>query len=284
MELTYVLVDFENVQPQDMDLLRGEQYRVTIFRGPHQRKVDFDIVESLQPLGANVKHVRSERHGKNALDFHIAFYMGRLVEEHTGNGSRESGAARFILVSKDGGFDALLRHVESLGYAATQAPSIREGLGLGSPDPVDASTAPGEEPGSRSHKPPVANKPNPYGQLTRPDGGSAAGKAPPARQPLTAKEAPAPKTPPAKTVAKKSAAPLRQTLDPDDRERVIEHLRVNGKNRPGTRKRLERHIGSVLGNDVAIEAVRGLVKELEADGVILITGTKVEYKLPRRRK
>jgi hypothetical protein len=290
--LTYVLVDFENVQPQDMDLLRGEQYRLTIFRGPHQKRVDFDIVESLQPLGDNVKHVRSERHGKNALDFHIAFYMGRLVQEHKGNGSRESGTARFILVSKDGGFEALLQHIESLGYAATQAPSIREALGLDWPKAVNGEPAASEEaeasvpptPASRSQKPLATANPSAVGQPHFSNEGMVAVKTPPGKQPVTPKTAAPTETSPAKTVAQKSQAPLRKTLEPADRERVIENLRVHGKHRPSGREPLERHIRTVLSNSVAIKAVRSLIRELEGDGMVKITGSKVEYKFPKRGK
>ena len=60
----------------------------------------------------------------DALDFHVAFCMGRLLEAHRSNGI----AAPFGVISRDGGFEPLLRHVRSLGYAAKQAGSIREVL------------------------------------------------------------------------------------------------------------------------------------------------------------
>jgi len=127
--VTHILVDFENVQPQDMSLLRGDRYRVVIFRGPHQNKLDFDVVEALQPLGSNVRYVQSDKQGKNALDFHIAFYLGRLVPERLGNDSPDGKSERFIVITNDGGFDELLSHVRSLGYEATKAATIRDALG-----------------------------------------------------------------------------------------------------------------------------------------------------------
>lgn len=114
VNLTCVLIDFENVQPQDMSLLQGEQYRVTIFRGPHQNELDFDIAESLQPLGGNAKHVQSDRQGKNVLDFHMAFCLGRLVEEHAGDGSREK------VEKRPGTRKSLARHIKcALGDEVT---------------------------------------------------------------------------------------------------------------------------------------------------------------------
>lgn len=110
MELTYILVDFENVQPQDLDLLQGQQYRVKVFHGAHQNKLDMTMVKALQPLGEHVEYLQSEKPGKNALDFHVAFCMGRLLQTHMSNGV----PARFGVVSRDGGFDSLLRHMRSL--------------------------------------------------------------------------------------------------------------------------------------------------------------------------
>ena len=120
MELTYILVDFENIRPQDFVLLRGPQYRVKLFHGPHQNKLDVAIVKALQPLGEQVAYVQGEKPGKNALDFHIAFFMGRLVQTHMANGI----PARFKIISRDGGFDSVLRHVRALGNDAKQAVSI----------------------------------------------------------------------------------------------------------------------------------------------------------------
>ena len=67
--------------------------------------------------------------GKNALDFHIAFCLGRLVQQ------RDSEAAphehtRFVIVSKDTGFDALLGHVRKLGYGSARVKSIPEALAM----------------------------------------------------------------------------------------------------------------------------------------------------------
>lgn len=275
MELTYILVDFENVQPPDMGLLSGEQYQLRIFRGPHQKKLDFDIAESLQPHGDRVKYIQSDRHGKNALDFHIAFYMGRLLQELEANGPSANSNTRFVVISKDGGFDALMSHVQSLGYGAMKAASIRHALGLdelvaetgsllqststkSSPSPSPASKPPG--------KPPAVKKASPVA------------KAQPAKPATTPKKAAPAKEKPAKATARKS-------LGPEDKEKIIENLRLHPKNRPVKRKTLESHITSLLGGSVTIKAVRGLVAGLENEGVIKFNESKIdEYKIPKRNK
>ena len=58
--LTYLLVDFENVQPaaSEMALVRGDEYRLWIFRGPHQNKYDAAMAEAWQPLGRQASFVQ----------------------------------------------------------------------------------------------------------------------------------------------------------------------------------------------------------------------------------
>jgi hypothetical protein len=290
MNLTYILVDFENIQPQDMGLLNGDQYQLRIFRGPHQKKLDFDIVESLQPLGDKVKYLQSDRHGKNALDLHIAFYMGRLVQDMEADGSPERKATRFVVISHDGGFDALMGHVQSLGYAAMKATSIRQALGLNElvtetgnalqpllvdnagltphsiskPSPAVVSQPPS--------KPPAATKPAPVT------------KAPPTKPAATPKNTVTAPVKPGKTPAKKPQTPARKSLGPEDKEKVIENLRLHPKNRPVKRKTLESHITSLVGGNVATKAVQGLVAGLENEGVIKFSDNKIEYKIPKPKK
>ena len=290
MDQTYILVDFENIQPQDMGLLSGDQYQLRIFRGPHQKKLDFDIVESLQPLGDRVKYLQSDRHGKNALDLHIAFYMGRLLQELEANGSPENKAARFVVISNDGGFDALMAHVQSLGYAATKAASIRQALGLDelviepghalqqmAVDYVDLRTQspPNHSPVSEQIiKPPVVKKK-----------AAPVTKTPPVKSTAAPKKTAKPQAKPGKATENKPEALVRQSLGPEDREKIIENLREHPKNRPVKRKTLESHITSLLGGSVTSKAVRGLVAGLENEGVIKFSENRIdEYKIPKRRK
>ncbi len=281
MDQTYILVDFENVQPPDMGLLSGDQYQLRIFRGPHQNKLDFDIAESLQPLGDRVKYIQSDRHGKNALDFHIAFYMGRLLQELEANGPSANSNTRFVVISKDGGFDALMSHVQSLGYGAMKAASIRQALGLDEPitepesglQPMPAGNVGIATPSPPRSKPPAAKKTAPVA------------KAQPTKPAATPKKTVAVQATPAKAKEKKPQPPARKSLGPEDKEKIIENLRLHPKNRPVKRKTLESHITSLLGGSVTIKAVRGLVAGLANEGVIKFNENKIdEYKIPKRNK
>jgi len=289
--LTYILVDFENLQPQDMGLLSGDQYQLRIFRGPHQKKLDFDIVESLQPHGDRVKYLQSDRHGKNALDFHIAFYMGRMLQELETSGAPKTKNTRFVVISHDGGFDALMGHVQSLGYGAMKAASIRQALGLDEPVTEKANglrTTPADNVGHATHSSPspsavvVSLQPSktPVAKQAAP-----IPKAAPAKPAATPKKATTAQAKPAKATEKKPQPPARKSLGPEDKERLIENLRLHSNKRPAKRKTLENHITSLVGGNVAAKVVRGFVAGLENEGVIKFSNDKiVEYKIPKRKK
>ena len=103
MNLTYILIDFENVQPaaEELSLIRGADYRVRLFHGPHQNRFDADVAKALQPLGSQLEYFQSEAKGKNALDFHIAFALGRLVQEGGVTFASTGSKMRFVVVSRD---------------------------------------------------------------------------------------------------------------------------------------------------------------------------------------
>jgi hypothetical protein len=99
----YVLIDFENVQPKNLELLAEHPLKVYVFVGETQAKIPFDLADSMQLLGNNARYVKITGTGQNALDFHIAYYIGLLA-------AKEPDAS-FFIISKDKGFDPLVRHL-----------------------------------------------------------------------------------------------------------------------------------------------------------------------------
>ncbi len=87
-----------------------------VFVGSGQAKVSFDFADSLQRLGAKAEYVRIVGNGPNALDFHIAYHIGRL--------SKEDPTAYFHIISKDAGFDPLIAHLKTQKIFAQRAKSI----------------------------------------------------------------------------------------------------------------------------------------------------------------
>jgi hypothetical protein len=101
----YVLIDFENIQPKNLDILRKHPFQILVFVGASQSKVPFDLAMAMQALGENAKYIKIAGNGKNALDFHIAFYIGQL--------SLQEPDAYFHIISRDTGFDPLIKHLKS---------------------------------------------------------------------------------------------------------------------------------------------------------------------------
>jgi hypothetical protein len=112
-----LLVDFENVQQVDLTRL-GDNFHVVIFVGSSQKSVPIDLVTSAQKLGTRVEWQRVEGNGSNALDFHIACHLGRIIEK--------SPTLYCIVLSKDKGFDPLLRHLNKNGLKCKRINSLLE--------------------------------------------------------------------------------------------------------------------------------------------------------------
>lgn len=105
MPANYVLIDFENIQPKNLEILANHPFKVFVFVGANQAKVPFDLAAAMQDLGDNAKYIKIFGNGKNALDFHIAFYVGQL--------SMQDPEAYFHIISKDTGFDPLIKHLKA---------------------------------------------------------------------------------------------------------------------------------------------------------------------------
>ncbi len=101
-----ILIDFENVQPKDVTPLHDREVVIRLFHGANQTKTTISLSDALLPLGRKAKWIPIVGTGPNALDFHIAFYIGKLAAEFPG--------AKFCIVSKDRGFDPLIAHLAQL--------------------------------------------------------------------------------------------------------------------------------------------------------------------------
>jgi hypothetical protein len=118
MKNNYILIDYENVQLIDINLLKNKPVKVFVFIGAKQNKLPFEFVSSLQVLGENAEYIKISGNGSNALDFHIAFYIGKLAE-------RDANAF-FHIISKDTGFDPLIAHLKERKISIQRSESIEE--------------------------------------------------------------------------------------------------------------------------------------------------------------
>lgn len=81
MKTNYVLIDYENVQPEAMAVLGQEHFKVIVFVGANQTKVTFEVASALQKFGDRAEYIKITGNGSNALDFHIAYYIGRATRQ-----------------------------------------------------------------------------------------------------------------------------------------------------------------------------------------------------------
>ncbi len=105
MKNNYILVDYENVQNIDLTCLKEKTFFIKIFIGTNQTKVPIDLVLKSQELGNQVEWIQINGSGKNALDFHITFVLGKLVQKEP--------EGFFHIISKDTGFDPLIIYLKN---------------------------------------------------------------------------------------------------------------------------------------------------------------------------
>lgn len=118
MPTNYVLVDFENIQPTDLALLSGGPFKIVIFLGGNQNKIPVSTVIALQRFGDAAEYLQIEGSGSNALDFHIAYTIGSLASAEPGSW--------FHIISKDTGFDPLIKHLAKRKLHVTRQVAIKD--------------------------------------------------------------------------------------------------------------------------------------------------------------
>jgi len=112
-----LLVDYENVQSVDLSLIQEQNPQIKIFVGQSQSKLPLALVQSTQKLGDAVEWIKIEGSGNNSLDFHIAFCLGQL--------SQESAGISLIVLSKDKGFDPLIRYLHKHKISCRRIESLQ---------------------------------------------------------------------------------------------------------------------------------------------------------------
>ena len=100
MKINYVLVDYENVQVKSLELLKEDCFQLRVFLGPNNTRLPIELVLAMQRFGERAEYIVLDNSGRNALDFHIAYYLGALVSKEP--------LGFFHIISKDTGFDPLI--------------------------------------------------------------------------------------------------------------------------------------------------------------------------------
>lgn len=112
-----LLVDFENVQQIDLARL-DSSFQIRIFVGASQRSIPIKLVTDAQKLGDRVQWMQIDANGRNALDFFIAYQLGRIAAQGT--------EAECVVLTQDKGFDPLIRHLNRNGLRCRRINSMVE--------------------------------------------------------------------------------------------------------------------------------------------------------------
>ena len=117
MRTNFVLIDSENVKPEYIEKLKHDHFRVVVFVGANQ-KLEASVLNSMQTLCSNGSYVQISSNGPNALDFLIAYYVGKLSAKHRD--------ACFHIISRDKGFDPLIKYLKTQNVFCSRSPSVLE--------------------------------------------------------------------------------------------------------------------------------------------------------------
>jgi NTP pyrophosphatase (non-canonical NTP hydrolase) len=278
--LTHVLVDYENVQPTDEQVraLVPDAARLWVFHGPHQR----DLGARFASFGQGLTVVPISQSGKNALDFHLSFYMGYIAARNP--------HARFVVLANDKGYGPMLEHVRQLHFDV-QAIGLPRGRRVAAPTPARKGVTRPAAKKARPVQPPVvtAVRPTDASGATKAVARKAPAKKTPAK-PVAASRAPARKTAKVKPLADVAPsvkapvrAPARKTAAkpapaPSSLKKVEQDLLKLGPKRPTRLARLRGVLKSLLGPDAAADAIDAALSSLQAAGIVVVDrGGQVSY-------
>ena len=101
--MKHLLIDFENVQPQNLDNLPTDGIHIWLFIGVQHKMLPVSLVKSLLRFGERAHLVQLQKTGKNALDFYLSYYLGQITATDS--------EAQIGILSRDGGYDVLVEHI-----------------------------------------------------------------------------------------------------------------------------------------------------------------------------
>ena len=269
---THILLDYENVQPTEVELraMVPEATRVWVFHGPHQKQVE----QRFASFGTGMTTVPIGKTGKNALDFHLSFYMGYIASRNQ--------QAKFVVVANDKGYEPMLEHAKVLGFAVRQhgharsaEPVVQKVVATAAPRPAAPSAtkaaakkAPAKKAASKAiAKTPVTKKV--AAKKTSPKK-AAAKKVQPSAAKKAAKASPPAKVAKPLPVAANAKASNASAESLVMLQKMTDSLRKMGDKRPGKQASLRRALKPLLGAAASDESIEVALRSLIARSVVAI--------------
>jgi len=275
MKELHVLVDYENVQPslEALAKLASGFTDVWLFYGPHQAK------QAQAFAGSNERVTLVPRSGKgsNALDFHIAFYLGYVAAKHPD--------AQLVVVANDRGYDPMLAHARMLKFNARRVgykvPAAKKAAPVTSAETTGVAvpakkTAAKKTVAKKGATKQVAPKPTVPAKVAVVKKAPAAKKAPVAKK-AAAKKAVVPKPAKAAQPAKPSKPAPQVAPEAKVLARIQKGFIKMGSKAPQKVKPFLRHVGALLGKGSTAEQIDAIVAKLAAAGSVWFIGDEVVY-------
>ncbi len=105
--MKHILIDYENIQPKSFDGIEAKDCHVWLFLGVNQQNsLPLELVETLLGFNnENIHIIKMQHAGKNALDFYLSFYLGKISEIDP--------KADVCILARDSGYDILVEHLNS---------------------------------------------------------------------------------------------------------------------------------------------------------------------------
>ena len=269
---THVLLDYENVQPSDAQLraLVPKAGQVWVFHGPHQREVE----KRFSSFGPAATAVPISKTGKNALDFHLSFYMGYIASRNPDS--------TMVVVANDKGYDPMLEHAKAMGFVVRRQPhgEVKTPAKMAAVKTVATKKVPAAAAKKASAKPAAKKQPAAKKVVAK----TQTAKQPvPARKPATAKKIAAKAPARVANAGSISAAHAPSVvsevaaksvlLAPGSAatlEKLVNSLRRMGDKRPTKPVSLWRSLKSFLGTGATEESVEAALARLIEDGVVKV--------------
>jgi hypothetical protein len=152
--MKYVLIDFENIQPEDVSPLDQQNLRIRVFYNSRQKKKQSEFAKRLKAIHVQAEFVEMVGGGADALDILIGFTIGQI--------SVRDPAAKFYVISRDDGFQSTLEHLRNGGTTAYRFDSLE---GLKAPKPASPTVARADAAGAFLAVPENKNKPRSAAKL-----------------------------------------------------------------------------------------------------------------------
>ncbi len=114
----YIFIDCENVHEPDISRVEGREAVVHLILGAHQVAPPAQVHTQIQQLGDKAGVIRTPIAAKNALDFVLACQVGMQAARDP--------QGYFHIISKDKGFDVVVKHLKEQGILAARRNALKD--------------------------------------------------------------------------------------------------------------------------------------------------------------